>query len=148
MKLILFSRFYSDAWLHEDPNRVSPHRDAEISEGRIKCFRKLFPDPQDFKQAMEEFGMFSFKSGPYTGGENLYCRSTMDPILWLASFGSSTPIIQAVADLAGVQGVQLNPVRSGKKNGNFIKKKKTEKLYKLYSKQIYKILAAQLSWIS
>uniref|UniRef100_A0A803L3Q9 DUF659 domain-containing protein n=1 Tax=Chenopodium quinoa TaxID=63459 RepID=A0A803L3Q9_CHEQI len=86
-------RSYSDAWLHEDPNRVSPHRDAEISEGRIKCFL----DPQDFKQAMEEFGMFSFKSGPYMGGENLYCRSTMDPILRWESFGSSTPIIHALA---------------------------------------------------
>ncbi|XP_021744847.1 uncharacterized protein LOC110710813 [Chenopodium quinoa] len=90
-------KFYSDMWLHEDPDRVSSHSDAEIYEGRIKCFRKLFPDPQDFKQAMEEFGMFSFKSGPYTGGENLHCRSTMDPILWWASFGSSTPIIHVLA---------------------------------------------------
>ncbi|XP_057248906.1 uncharacterized protein LOC125494770 [Beta vulgaris subsp. vulgaris] len=54
-------RFYSEAWLEENPNRVPPHRDTEISEGRVSCFRRLFPDNADFARAMDEYTMFSYK---------------------------------------------------------------------------------------
>ncbi|XP_010693420.2 uncharacterized protein LOC104906377 [Beta vulgaris subsp. vulgaris] len=90
-------RFYSEAWLEENPNRVPPHRDTEISEGRVSCFRRLFPDNADFARAMDEYTMFSYKSGVYRGGENLYTRGTMDPMSWWVNFGSSTSLLQALA---------------------------------------------------
>ncbi|XP_057250650.1 uncharacterized protein LOC130591372 [Beta vulgaris subsp. vulgaris] len=57
-----FLKFYSEAWLEENPNRVPPHRDTEISEGRVSCFRRLFPDNADFARAMDEYTIFSYKS--------------------------------------------------------------------------------------
>ncbi|XP_057249930.1 uncharacterized protein LOC104886481 [Beta vulgaris subsp. vulgaris] len=89
--------FYSEAWLEENPNRVPPHRDTEISEGKVSCFRRLFPDNADFARAMDEYTMFSYKSGVYRGGENLYTRGTMDPMSWWVNFGSSTSLLQALA---------------------------------------------------
>ncbi|KAI6680658.1 hypothetical protein NL676_034539 [Syzygium grande] len=37
-------RYYSDQWLNEDPTRVSPHKDKEINQERLKCLRKYFPN--------------------------------------------------------------------------------------------------------
>ena len=33
-------RYYSEEWLKESPNRLPPHRDKEISDERLKCFKK------------------------------------------------------------------------------------------------------------
>ncbi|XP_056692174.1 uncharacterized protein [Spinacia oleracea] len=46
---------------------------------------------------IEKESTFSYKSGAYTGGENFYCRSNMDPLMWWASFGAATPMLQALA---------------------------------------------------
>ncbi|GJX03798.1 hAT dimerization domain, ribonuclease H-like domain protein [Tanacetum coccineum] len=47
-------RFYSDAWLLEDSTRNAPHRDAEISQERTKCFRRLFPNDDDHSKVLNE----------------------------------------------------------------------------------------------
>ncbi|GJR32064.1 hAT dimerization domain, ribonuclease H-like domain protein [Tanacetum coccineum] len=39
--IVMLKRFYSDDWLSEDPLRVPPHKDGEISHERMKCFRRL-----------------------------------------------------------------------------------------------------------
>ncbi|CAL5418993.1 unnamed protein product [Camellia sinensis] len=36
--------YYSDEWLHEDQNRVPPHRDEEVTHERNKCFKRYFED--------------------------------------------------------------------------------------------------------
>ncbi|GJW60483.1 hypothetical protein Tco_0109818 [Tanacetum coccineum] len=48
-------RYYSDAWLSEDLARVAPHRDAEISQERIRCFRRLYPNVDDYDKILYEF---------------------------------------------------------------------------------------------
>nr|GEV66760.1 hypothetical protein [Tanacetum cinerariifolium] len=48
------SLYYSDAWLLEDSTRSAPHRDAEISQERMKCFRKLFPNDDEHSIVLDE----------------------------------------------------------------------------------------------
>lgn len=59
--IIIFKRFYSDAWLSEDLARTGPHKNAEISCERMKCFRKLFFS-DDEKTKMWDIGKNSFDS--------------------------------------------------------------------------------------
>ncbi|GJY13953.1 hAT dimerization domain, ribonuclease H-like domain protein [Tanacetum coccineum] len=56
-------RYYSDAWLLEDSTRSALHRDAEISQERINCFRRLFPSADEHNMVLNEYAMFSMKSG-------------------------------------------------------------------------------------
>ncbi|GJV08765.1 hAT dimerization domain, ribonuclease H-like domain protein [Tanacetum coccineum] len=53
-------RYYSDAWLLEDSTRSAPHRDAEISQERINCFRRLFPNDDEHSKVLDEYAMFSY----------------------------------------------------------------------------------------
>nr|GEW67171.1 hAT dimerization domain, ribonuclease H-like domain protein [Tanacetum cinerariifolium] len=52
-----------DAWLLEDSTRSAPHRDAEISQERMKYFRRLFPNDDEHSIVLDEHAMFSMKSG-------------------------------------------------------------------------------------
>nr|GEV57682.1 hAT dimerization domain, ribonuclease H-like domain protein [Tanacetum cinerariifolium] len=47
-------RYYSDAWLLEDSTRSAPHRDAEISQERMKCFRRLFPNDDEHSIVLDD----------------------------------------------------------------------------------------------
>ncbi|XP_028077722.1 uncharacterized protein LOC114279647 [Camellia sinensis] len=79
-------RYYSGMWLHENPIRVPPHKDVEISGMRIKCFKRYFPDSDERRVANTENKMtpqrcedlvfehsnirlLSRRSQPYTEGE-------------------------------------------------------------------------------
>ncbi|GKC03472.1 hypothetical protein Tco_0995082 [Tanacetum coccineum] len=57
--------YYSDAWLLEDSTRSALHRDAEISQERINCFRRLFPSADEHNMVLNEYAMFSMKSGVF-----------------------------------------------------------------------------------
>ena len=46
-------RYYSEQWLSEDPNRVAPHMDPEISEERNNCLRKLFPVTEELRRVKQ-----------------------------------------------------------------------------------------------
>nr|KAJ0207194.1 hypothetical protein LSAT_V11C500252780 [Lactuca sativa] len=71
----LHPRYYSDAWLMEDSTRFSPHRNGEISQERIECFRRLFPKD-------DEYAMFSMKSGHFEDLTNISKMATMEPNNW------------------------------------------------------------------
>ncbi|KAG8486189.1 hypothetical protein CXB51_019575 [Gossypium anomalum] len=45
--------------LNEVPNRLPPHKDAEISEEMNKCLRRYFPFTEERKMAFQEFARFS-----------------------------------------------------------------------------------------
>nr|GEY51166.1 hAT dimerization domain, ribonuclease H-like domain protein [Tanacetum cinerariifolium] len=47
-------RYYSDAWLLDDSTRSAPYRDAEISQERMKCFRRLFPNDDEHSIVLDE----------------------------------------------------------------------------------------------
>ncbi|CAH1430767.1 unnamed protein product [Lactuca virosa] len=54
-----------DAWLLEDSRRCAPHRDGEISQEKMKCFRRLFLNDDEYSKVHDEYAMFSMKSGPF-----------------------------------------------------------------------------------
>ncbi|CAF1832434.1 unnamed protein product [Brassica oleracea var. botrytis] len=87
----------SDDWLNEDLARKGPHRDAEISHERIKCFRRLFPSNEDHMKVMQEYALFSMKSGPFEDLTSISMMTTMDPKSWWTNFGAQTPLIQTLA---------------------------------------------------
>ncbi|PWA50999.1 DUF659 domain-containing protein [Artemisia annua] len=65
-------RYYSEEWLKESPNRLPPHRDKEISDERLKCFKKYFPSEVERKEIAMEFAKFSGarQSPEYIKGES------------------------------------------------------------------------------
>ncbi|KAE8685662.1 putative zinc transporter protein [Hibiscus syriacus] len=89
-------RFYSDGWLSEDPCRVAPHRDGEISRERMKCFRRLFPNDDDYDKVLDEFACFSLKLGPFEDLMSL-TRGISDLKSWWANFGAEIPLLQSLA---------------------------------------------------
>ena len=55
--------YYSDAWLHEDPTHVAPHRDEELTLERQKCLKGYSRDPMECTKANMEYAKFSSKEG-------------------------------------------------------------------------------------
>nr|KAJ0211483.1 hypothetical protein LSAT_V11C400188040 [Lactuca sativa] len=78
----LHPRYYSDAWLMEDSTRCAPHRDGEISQERMKCFRRLFPNDDEYGRVLDEYAMFSMKSGPFEELTSISKMATMEPKNW------------------------------------------------------------------
>ncbi|XP_050365631.1 uncharacterized protein LOC126784191 [Argentina anserina] len=78
-------------------NRVPPHRDPELNNERRKCLQKLFPDSQVRNKVMEEFAYFSLNMRDYSTPEALENKFHFEPIIWWASYGASTPLLQTLA---------------------------------------------------
>nr|VDD52427.1 unnamed protein product [Brassica oleracea] len=86
--LIEVSPFYKYEWLSEDSARLGQHRDPDVSSERMKCFRRLFPSTDDHLKVMDEYALFSMRTGPF---KDLTCISvmfTMEPKKWWANFGA------------------------------------------------------------
>ncbi|KAL9663773.1 hypothetical protein QQ045_019164 [Rhodiola kirilowii] len=64
-------RYYSHEWLTEDATRVPPHRDAEISMEQRKCFKKLFPNQDDYNKVTNEYVSFSLEGGDFGDSDAL-----------------------------------------------------------------------------
>ncbi|PWA41324.1 HAT dimerization domain, Ribonuclease H-like domain protein [Artemisia annua] len=95
-------RYYNDAWLLEDSTRSAPHRDAEISQERTKCFRRLFPNHDDHRRVLDErvldeYAMFSIKSRFFSDLTSISMMGTMEPKSWWVNFGAQTPFLQTLA---------------------------------------------------
>ncbi|CAH1452857.1 unnamed protein product [Lactuca virosa] len=93
----LHPRYYSDAWLLEDSTRCAPHRDGEISQERMKCFRRLFPNDDEYNKVLDEYVMLSIKSGPFEDLTSISKIPTMEPKNWWVNFGAQTPFLQTLA---------------------------------------------------
>ena len=48
-------------------------------------------------KVMQEYALFSMKSGPFEDLTSISMMSTMDPKSWWANFGAQTPLLQALA---------------------------------------------------
>jgi len=64
-------RSYSQQWLSEVPNRVAPHEDVEVSDMRNKCFRKMFPNPEDLRTIKRQFANFSLFGAVFVDSESI-----------------------------------------------------------------------------
>ncbi|XP_050278142.1 uncharacterized protein LOC126719653 [Quercus robur] len=60
-------KYYSIEWLSENPKRIPPHRDHEISMERSKCLERYFEDENDLTVVKFEFAKFSGGRFPSPG---------------------------------------------------------------------------------
>nr|GEY94747.1 hypothetical protein [Tanacetum cinerariifolium] len=86
-------RYYSDAWLLEDSTISAPHRDAKISQERMKCFQRLFPNDDEHSIVLDDYAMFSIKSGFFSDLTSISMMGTMEPNSWWVKFGAQTPFL-------------------------------------------------------
>lgn len=96
----LVPKYYSESWLEGGSGivpRVAPNVDQEVSLNRDKCFKKMYTNPDDLKKIYAEYGQFSGTLGFFSEAHVMEARDTEDPLSWWASYGSSTPLLQALA---------------------------------------------------
>ena len=72
-------RYYSIEWLSENPKRISPHWDHEISMERSKCLDRYFEDENDLRVVKVEFATFS--GGRFHSLDVLTNRLALQPLV-------------------------------------------------------------------
>ncbi|XP_048139360.1 uncharacterized protein LOC115735362 isoform X2 [Rhodamnia argentea] len=90
-------KYYSDQWLNEDPTRVSPHKDKEINQERLKCLRKYFPNLDERNKVNLEYVDFACKNGYFREFDSIQDRYSMDPKGWWVNHGACAPMLQSIA---------------------------------------------------
>ncbi|GFS43676.1 hypothetical protein Acr_00g0086400 [Actinidia rufa] len=75
-------RYYSDKWFEEDPNRVLPRRDEEVTNERKKRLKRYLIDSVERSKANVEYAKFSTKEGPFFDVDSIEDRWNMDPHSW------------------------------------------------------------------
>jgi hypothetical protein len=68
---ISFCRYYTEKWISEVAGRVRPHEDIEVSDMRNKCFRKIFPNPEDVRKIKQQFADFSLFGASFDDRESI-----------------------------------------------------------------------------
>ena len=89
-------RYYSEEWLDEDKTRSAPHKDAEISQERGNCYKRLFPNTDECRRVLDEYALFSMKNGCFSDLTSISMMGTMEPKSWV-NFGAQTPFLQTLA---------------------------------------------------
>ena len=64
--------YYSDKWLNEDPSRIAPHKDIEVSREREKYFKRFFSDIEDRTIVNTKFANFSLQMGEFADLDSLH----------------------------------------------------------------------------
>ncbi|CAI9259750.1 unnamed protein product [Lactuca saligna] len=93
----LNQRYYNGAWLLEDSTIYAPHRDGEISQEMMKYFRRLLPNDDEHSRVLDEYAMFSMKSGHFEDLTSISEMAIMKPKNWWVNFGAQTPFLQTLA---------------------------------------------------
>ncbi|XP_030963395.1 uncharacterized protein LOC115984516 [Quercus lobata] len=88
-------KYYSIEWISENPKRIPPHRDHEISMERSKCLERYFEDENDLTAVKYEFAKFS--GGRFPSPSALTDRWTLLPLVWWQYHGSAFPTLQTLA---------------------------------------------------
>ncbi|GAV85946.1 LOW QUALITY PROTEIN: Dimer_Tnp_hAT domain-containing protein, partial [Cephalotus follicularis] len=87
----------SKKWLNDVSDRVSSHKDVELSEERNKCLRRYFPDVEERRLVNQEIARFSKGLDAFGSFDSLEDRWVLDPKAWWLVHGSSAPILQNLA---------------------------------------------------
>ncbi|XP_057723564.1 uncharacterized protein LOC130939478 [Arachis stenosperma] len=90
-------RYYSYQWLREDLTRVSPHQDIEITNERVKCLKRYFPNEEERRKVNIEFASFSDGRGVFDDYDSLNDRSIVDAKSWWLIHGSKAKFLQPIA---------------------------------------------------
>ncbi|XP_030945945.1 uncharacterized protein LOC115970452 [Quercus lobata] len=87
-------KYYSIEWISENPKRIPPHRDHEISMERSKCLEQYFEDENDLTVVKYEFAKFS--GGRFPSPSALTDRWTLLPLVWWQYHGFAFPTLQTL----------------------------------------------------
>ncbi|XP_061376265.1 uncharacterized protein LOC133318284 [Gastrolobium bilobum] len=90
-------KYYSDQWLAEDPNRVSPDNDVEINLEVKKFFRRHFSSMEERATVNLEYVNFVQMKGDFREFEAIENRYTMNPNDWWGVHGCSAPLLKKLA---------------------------------------------------
>ncbi|XP_066336805.1 putative transcriptional regulator tpeD [Miscanthus floridulus] len=90
-------RFYSNKWLEEGAGRLPPHKDKEVSQMRMTCFKKFFRIPQELAQVKEEYSRFSSCSEEFNDPDSIHDRWAVSPMTWWTNHGQSVPQLMSLA---------------------------------------------------
>ncbi|CAH1413534.1 unnamed protein product [Lactuca virosa] len=63
----------------------------------MKCFRRLFPNDDEYSKVLDEYAMFSMNSGLFEDLTSISKMATMEPKNWWVNFGAQTPFLQTLA---------------------------------------------------
>ncbi|CAH1453656.1 unnamed protein product [Lactuca virosa] len=58
---------------------------------------RLFPNDDEYGRVLDEYAMFSMKSGPFEDLTSISKMATMEPKNWWVNFGAQTPFLQTLA---------------------------------------------------
>ncbi|XP_016168554.1 uncharacterized protein LOC107611106 [Arachis ipaensis] len=83
----------SHQWLREDPTRVSPHQDIEITNERVKCLKRYFSDEEERRKVNIEFASFSDGRGVFDDYDSLNDRSIVDAKSWWLIHGGKAKFL-------------------------------------------------------
>ena len=90
-------RYYSHEWLSKDSKRVPPHQDAELTNERVKCLKRYFPNVEDRRKVNLEFANFSGGREGFDDCDSLNDRGIIDAKSWWLVHGVHAPILQKIA---------------------------------------------------
>ncbi|KAM1996356.1 hypothetical protein ACFX15_029309 [Malus domestica] len=90
-------RYYSSEWLQEDPSRVAPHRDVELTTERKKCFERYFSNEEIRRSINVEYASFSMCLNDFGAIDSMNDRFHLEPVMWWIVHGASTPSLQSIA---------------------------------------------------
>ncbi|XP_052155100.1 uncharacterized protein LOC127773117 isoform X4 [Oryza glaberrima] len=90
-------RYYSDSWINQAANRLPPHRDAEISQVRNNCWRKMFFTTDNLRTVKSEYGEFALLGTKHFSLNSRPDRDKLDPKMWWATHGTSAQAVQSLA---------------------------------------------------
>jgi hypothetical protein len=90
-------RYYTKKWLEEGVGRVPPHKDKEVSQMRMQCFKKFFRNPEELAQVKEEYSRFSSCSEEFNDPDSIHDRFAVSPMTWWTNHGQSIPLLMTLA---------------------------------------------------
>ncbi|XP_048426210.1 uncharacterized protein LOC125470750 [Pyrus x bretschneideri] len=90
-------RYYSSEWLQEDPSRLAPHRDVELTIERKKCFERYFSNEEIRRNINVEYASFSMCLNDFGAIDSMNDRFHLEPVMWWIVHGASTPSLQSIA---------------------------------------------------
>jgi hypothetical protein len=90
-------RFYSNQWLEEGAGRQPPHKDKEVSQMRMTCFKKYFRNSEDLAKVKEEYAKFSSCSDEFNDHDSIHDRWAVSLMTWWTNHGQSAPLLMSLA---------------------------------------------------
>lgn len=76
---------------------MPPHHDAEMSDTRNSCLRRLFPTTDDLRTIKQQYAEFALLGTKYFSLASMVDRDELDPKTWWVTHGASVSKLQSLA---------------------------------------------------